>query len=75
MVMRIAGQWLGALLSESILDAGRVGEHVLSTAWYAVKMKLGLVSLGAVATLGGLVNAQCPDFTTFSQVSPYVCLA
>ncbi|KAI0346760.1 hypothetical protein BDW22DRAFT_1480505 [Trametopsis cervina] len=30
-------------------------------------MKLGLISLGTLASVGGIVQAQCPDFTTFSQ--------
>ncbi|KAI0092796.1 Six-hairpin glycosidase-like protein [Irpex rosettiformis] len=30
-------------------------------------MRFGLLSLGALATVGSLVEAQCPDYTTFSQ--------
>ena len=31
-------------------------------------MRFGVVWLGVAATLGGVVQAQCPDYTTFSQV-------
>lgn len=34
-----------------------------------MKLRLGLVTLGAVATFGVTSNAQCPDYTTFSEVS------
>ncbi|KAI0700704.1 Six-hairpin glycosidase-like protein [Cytidiella melzeri] len=30
-------------------------------------MRFGLLSLGTLATVGGLAQAQCPDYTTFSQ--------
>lgn len=58
-----------ALLYDSpgLLEA--LWSPVLERAWHAVRMKFGYVkTLGAVAVLGGLVQAQCPDYTTFSQV-------
>lgn len=39
--------------------------------WRTVNMKLGLLSAAAILTTGHLIQAQCPDFTTFSQVSDY----
>ncbi|THG98569.1 hypothetical protein EW026_g3652 [Hermanssonia centrifuga] len=39
----------------------------LQTVWRAAKMKLGFTSLGVAATLSAIAQAQCPDFTTFSQ--------
>ena len=44
-------------------------ESFLPKGLHLLKMRLGFVSLGAVAAASGLVQAQCPDFTTFSQVS------
>ena len=42
---------------------------ILRKAWYVVSMKLGFgKTLGTVVALGGLAQAQCPDYTTFSQV-------
>lgn len=38
------------------------------TVYRMVKMRLGLASLGAVVALGAVGNAQCPDYTTFSEV-------
>ena len=52
-----SGNWL-----EPLLDC-------LDATWVVLRMRLGLVSmLGAAAALGGLAQAQCPDYTTFSQV-------
>lgn len=48
---------------------------VLHKAWYAVRMKLGFAkTLGVVAAFGGLAQAQCPDYTTFSQVCGHSCV-
>ncbi|PSR73616.1 hypothetical protein PHLCEN_2v10535 [Hermanssonia centrifuga] len=48
-------------------DLSNCALESLQTVWRAAKMKLGLTSLGVAATLGVIAQAQCPDFTTFSQ--------
>ena len=43
-------------------------DSALSGVQRVASMKFGVVSLGVAATLGSVVHAQCPDYTTFSQV-------
>lgn len=50
-----------------------LGAPVLEKTLDALRMKLGFAkTVGAVVALGGLVQAQCPDYTTFSQVNGIV---
>ena len=58
-------------LGEHLWEAwqGSVLEALTVKTWYAISMKLGFVkTVGAAVALAGLVQAQCPDYTTFSQV-------
>ena len=75
-----AFNWLGTRLrgvdsrlslAEAFASACELGDIV----YRAVRMKLGLkfASLGAVVAFGAVGSAQCPDYTSFSEVR--VCLA
>lgn len=52
---------------DSVLDAF----HVLSGFWFLITMKLGLKDLAAIVLVPQVVlaAAQCPDYTSFSQVT------
>lgn len=62
---------LGVSLLEAVIDrlSGWGVQSVFDKALFVFKMRFGALStVGAAAALGGLVHAQCPDYTTFSQV-------
>ena len=74
-----AFNWLGTRLwgvdshlglAEVLASACELGD----TFYRTVRMKLGLrfASLGAVVAFGTVGSAQCPDYTSFSEVR--VCL-
>lgn len=52
---------------DSVLDAF----HVLSGFWFLITMKLNLKDLAAILLVPQVVlaAAQCPDYTSFSQVT------
>ena len=57
----------GAYLRESLKRM--LLETTTSNVLNAARMKLGFAkTVGAAVALAGLVQAQCPDYTTFSQV-------
>lgn len=71
-VMGMASHWWSYNMLPGTIP-GSV-QAVLDKAWAVLRMRFGLAStLGAtaVAALGGLVQAQCPDYTTFSQVRAF----
>lgn len=71
MVMGVLSLLFDGALGEHLLEAwrGPVLETLTVKTWYAVGMKVGFAkTAGAVVALAGLAQAQCPDYTTFSQV-------
>ena len=64
-----AKQYFSFALDVVSIAAGTIQKsNTLEQVWKSLKMRLGLLSLSTVVAAGSLVEAQCPDYTTFSQV-------